>query len=715
MLERVAPPSPRPVWRSTRAAWAVPLGLAALGWALLAVGGVDVAQALRLVLVVVVQVGTGAVLWRLARGPAGLAVSELVGLGTAVGTLLAMLGAQLLLPTPLAPVGWLAPTVLVAAALLVPAVRARLRSGTVVRPGLDELGSVGAGLAIALLYVWSFWRAHPLSFDGWRSYYVDIPYHEALATSLATWGPGDSIFAAGTPVRYHWFVHAWSGTTTDAAGADAFVVLTRVFPLVAFLGILCLVWTWSRRLSAHRAVPALAILLLAVGLNVASVSSITFLQHSLLSPSLGFGALAMLGAAIVLTDLLRGTLRWPYAFLALFAVGCVGGKTSFAAVLGGGIGLLALAGLRDRETRGRALTALAVVGGAVAAAFVVLIMGSGGDLLLEPGSTARAFGLVGGEGRLALLVGSVAVALVFAAKWAGLLALAGGRPVPEFWFALGAVAGGLFLASVMGHPGLSQTYFPISAGVVASVVAAAGLGVALERLPAAILWAAAGVGAAAGLLGLMVVPQRFVWALPYAVWALPVLLAAAVFLVRRRRGPSVAVAAATLGVGLTVAALTAGVSEVVDAARTAPTAAAAPDAPMAWTPEHAEALGWLRENSSADDVVATNRQCSGPGEAAESCGRYRWFLDAALADRRMYVQGADYLAGVPHPDWVQDRIDLSRRFVDAPAARDADALWDAGVRWVVADLASTQNRDWTGFAERAFATDTTVVLRLAPR
>jgi hypothetical protein len=711
-----APPRPE-AGAGRRTTWAVAPALAVAGGVLLVAGGVDPLQAVRLVLVVAVQVAAGAALWRLARGAAALPVPELLGMGTALGTLLAMLCAQLLRPTPLGPVGWAVPAAAVVVVLLVPRTRARLRAGTVPRPGADEAGAVGVGLAVVLLFVWSFWRSHPLSPTGWWSYYVDIPYHEALATSLATWGPGDDALAAGTSVRYHWFVHAWSGATTDAAGAGSFVVLTRVLPLVVLPAVLCLVWTWSRRLSAHRAVPTLAVLLVAVGLNVGSASSITFLQHSLISPSLGFGALSLLGAAVVLTDLLRGAVRWPYALLALFAIGCVGGKTSYAAVLGGGIGLMALAGLRDRETRGRALTALAVAAAAVAVAFVVLVMGSKGDLVVQVGSTARAFGFVTREGRLGLLVGTGAALLLLSAKWVGLVTLLSPRQRPEVWFALGAGGAGLFLVSVFGHPGLSQLYFPISAGVAVSVVAAVGLGVALDRMSVRLTWTATAVGVAAGLVGLIASPQR-PWLPPYLVWSLPLALAAVLFLLRWRRGApdrvrvGVSGAAAVFAWALTVAALTAGQSVLVDTARSPAPVAAAPDTYLAFSPEHLEALDWLRENSATDDVVVTNRQCATPQQGAADCGRQRWFLDAAVTDRRMYVEGADYVAGLPHAPWVDERVALSRRFVDAPGRADAQVLWDAGVRWVLVDLASTPTRTWGPYAEQAFASDTTLVLRL---
>jgi hypothetical protein len=78
----------------------------------------------------------------------------------------------------------------------------------------------------------------------------------------------------------------------------------------------------------------------------------------------------------------------------------------------------------------------------------------------------------------------------------------------------------------------------------------------------------------------------------------------------------------------------------------------------------------------------------------------------------MYVEGADYAISQPHPRWIDQRVALSRRFVDTPTIADARVLWNAGVRWAVVDLASTRTREWTGFAEPVYTTPTTVVLRL---
>jgi hypothetical protein len=164
---------------------------------------------------------------------------------------------------------------------------------------------------------------------------------------------------------------------------------------------------------------------------------------------------------------------------------------------------------------------------------------------------------------------------------------------------------------------------------------------------------------------------------------------------------------------LVAASLTFGAVALTDNVRQGPPEALAPNSTRAWTTAHIKALVWLRDHSSTDDIVATNRQCSAPKIGAAPCSQARWFLTAAYSHRRMLIEGSDYaVATRPLPAWVTDRIALSRRFVDQPGERDALALWTAGVRWVVVDLASTHTRTWSPYARSAFSTRTTVILRL---
>jgi hypothetical protein len=693
---------------------------------LLVASGVDATQAARVTLVVVVQVVTGAVLWLLARGPAPAYATEVVGMGLALGTLTSLLGTQALLPAGWGGLGWLLPTALVAVALAVPAVRRRLRAGEMRRPTLGEVGGVTAGVAVGLVFVRSYWQAHPLDWTGWWRYYVDIPHHESLSVSLATWGPWDNNLVVGEPIRYHWFAHGWAGAVSNASSAEPFVVMTRALPLVAVIGTVCLVWAWARRLSDRPAAPVLAVLVTVLAVDVATWRELNFTDLFAISPSLGVGALWFLGTALVFTEYLRGRIAWGFGLLALLAVGCMGGKTSFAAVLSGGVGLTAFVSLWLPEFRARAWKAFGVVTLALAGAFAALILGSTGNLRLEAGASAVVYGVLPNDTWLGFAVGTGAVALVMAAKWAGLAALPADRRSgarPEAWFGAGVAVAGLFLMAVLGHPGASQLYFPVSAGVVVGVVSAWGLAEALGSVSRGWIAGAALIGAAVGAVSSADIPDRWAWRAPYLVWLVPLVLAVAVVLARlgrrvlRRPGrPRAGVLVTALSVVawcLVTASVTTGLIAAVGTVRAAPPAQAAPQAAGAWTDSHEEALRWLRQNTPQDDVVATNRQCSAPQVGAAACGQARWFLTAALGHRRMYVEGADYAAGMPHPAWVEARVEVSRRFVDAPTRADARVLWDAGVRWVVVDLASTATRDWAPFAERVFADDTTEILRLS--
>lgn len=753
-----APPSERREGRHPLRHWTVrvvlvPVAVVALLWPLLIAGHVDSAQAGRLAAVVAIQALGGALLWRLVRGPNGPYLVEQIGMGLAIGTLLSLLAQQFLRVTPLIAQAWWLPTaavlLLTVVLLTVPKSRRRLGLAADEPLGIDELGGVGAGLVVAFLFIWAFWRAQPLQWSGWWAYWVDIPYHEALATSVTTWGPGDNILAVGSAVRYHWFAHAWAGTTTDAAGAGPFVVITRVLPLVALLGTVCLVWAWARRLSDRRSVPFLAVVLTVLGFNVATTLPVDYMHELTLSPSMAMGAVWLLAAALVFTEYVHRRIRWGLVLLVLLIGGAVGGKSSNAPALLGGIGLAALAGIAQPALRRRLWSAFAAALATVGVVFVALFLGSEGNLKIAPGATARVYRMLPGTNGWGIALGTLAVALVLAAKWMGVLTLVPNRTTrarPELWFGIGAALSGLILMAALGHPGASQLYFPLSSGVVLAAVSAWGLGAALEGMPGALLGPSLAAGGIAGGISVSLarvftlsgvaqppssgngtlpaqppvaaLPSGYGWIAPLAVWLLPVLLLGAAGVrarIRRFRYPRGALAG-VLGWALVTASVVTGLIGYVDLARAPGPSHALPYSALAWTDAQRAPLIWLREHSAPDDVVATNRQCDVPENPGEDCpSAERWFLEAALTHRRMYVEGADYAISQPHPAWIDQRVALSRRFVDRPSLGADRVLWRAGVRWVVVDLASTTTRQWPGFAVPVYTTPTTVVLRLVRR
>jgi hypothetical protein len=124
-------------------------------------------------------------------------------------------------------------------------------------------------------------------------------------------------------------------------------------------------------------------------------------------------------------------------------------------------------------------------------------------------------------------------------------------------------------------------------------------------------------------------------------------------------------------------------------------------------------LVWLRDNSEKYDLVATNRYCSDSFESPVDCLAL-WSLTSAISGRQVLVEGL-------YPPNSQAReIEREKRrllvdgFTEKPTMQGRSALLSYGVRWVVADFAVANNRNWGNFAEVRFENRAGAILELAP-
>ena len=125
-------------------------------------------------------------------------------------------------------------------------------------------------------------------------------------------------------------------------------------------------------------------------------------------------------------------------------------------------------------------------------------------------------------------------------------------------------------------------------------------------------------------------------------------------------------------------------------------------------------LLWLRDNSDQKDIVATNRYCSIATEPPPGC-RAIWSLTSALTGRQMLSEGTwttNIISGFE--DEAEKRRSLVENFVNLPTNQTRAQLSDYGVRWVVADYAVTNTRNWGEFAEVRFKNKAGVILELVP-
>jgi hypothetical protein len=479
--------------------------------------GVSLPDAVLLTLAVAVQAWAGGYLWRLVAGGSRGRDSDrdavaLLGAALAVGTASSVLVGVVLNPVVPPGTGWLGLPIVtlgiwVARRLTgrtLPSTAWRLRAPTIIGFGAAVIAGLGS-IAINV-------ARYPLAGTGpWTTYHRDMLYFEGLANSTGVFGPNDSVFMAGADVRYHWLAYGWAGQLTHTLGAEPFVALTRLLPIVALIGCAALVISWTARLVNRWPATLLAAGLLVVGGYVGAANG-TILNFD--SPSQNLTTLWMVGALAAALALVRGHVtQWTLLAFAVLVAATTGGKISSAVVVLVPLGLVAVI-LSARHERG-ARRAWILVGVGVAVAMVVylaLVAGSAspGDLrLFSLDSRASSVqGLDSSAGPRGVVLGTLTLMLAIAARWWGLMWLVGDRAWrwrTDSVLGVGLVFVGIIPVVVLSQ-GVNETWFALSASAPLAALSAVGIAVGWQR-----------VGSRAALIASLLVSAAVIMVVPI-VW-----------------------------------------------------------------------------------------------------------------------------------------------------------------------------------------------------
>jgi hypothetical protein len=124
---------------------------------------------------------------------------------------------------------------------------------------------------------------------------------------------------------------------------------------------------------------------------------------------------------------------------------------------------------------------------------------------------------------------------------------------------------------------------------------------------------------------------------------------------------------------------------------------------------------FIKENSSIDDVVATNRHCVGLEESNTCISRI--FTISALAERRTFVEGWAYTTcpvseALNNSYWNKPHFELNQLVVlnsDEKAAQEISAY---GVKWLLIDLRRPHSKDLSNIATKEFSAGEVEVWKL---
>ena len=711
------------------------LGLIVLSAAFLFATGVSVSSSLAIVIVLGIQTWGGwSILRSLRSSASGI---ETIGTAIAVGTALSALSGVILRLFVETTIGWLIPAVIGLILVIL-----RRRTEPHLRPHQVRLdGGVLAAIACGLitgisgLLLISI-RTYPLSWKGsWGGYHGDMLFFEALGSSLADWGPAESIFSPDVVIRYHWLVYGWTGFLADSAGAESFIALTRVVPFVTLLAAVTMAAGWTRRLTSVAWAPILAVALIVTG-GYVGASYGTILNFD--SPSTSMTTIWLMAGVLVALQRLDGSsMRWPSLVLVgLLAAATTAGKVSTGFLLIAALCAVALVAVVRRTTwRADALLMVVTSGLIALMAYALVIFGSadpgGLNIMSWIDRASSVQGLNPVPGQLGAILGTLILAIAVIARWAGALLLVrdpATRWSPTSAAVIGLALGGLVpLLLVSG--GVNETWFALSASAPLSVFSAAGIGrwaSSLEGMEkqrarsrlmiaigsAAVLWLGLWFLWSSGPSGGNVWEYTLRWAGPIAALAGTIIAGFLLSRVLQMNG-------AQLGFTVFILVLLAIPSRLValgpypigtqpgtrgDLFGSQETFAEGRDQEfiIAWSEAENAAGQWLRINTSRNSLIATNHTFSP--------------LVTALSGRQTFVSGMHYQApyGLPgNVDLLVRREAESWAFIESPSSETWKPLCEAGVTHLWIDPRRSAAATWLPWAEIALQTSEVLILQTA--
>ena len=434
--------------------------------------------------IVALQTLGGMFVWLAARkGP--IALSEALGMGFALGTVIATLGTQISVFLAGGGWGWLFAPLLGGFAWL------GSRSGWWGRGKVSRISWRGVWLLAPAVIIGVLALVPSILLTPLRGGYVvgavyqpDVVFFEAVAQSVSTWGAADSSMLVGEPIRYHWLSYGWIGSLTAASGAGDFVVMTRIFPVLMVFAAALLAASWARVLSRVWWVPGLAALLVVAGGYVGASQGVALAYDS---PSTAYAVVLGLAFGLAFSLALRpgeGPAGLLLMLLGLLSFALVGAKASQALVIAMGVAAVAIWALATRWLGRVWPLVLASASGMLLGDFAFLLGVAGDETNIGISGTqehASTFqGLDPFEGGAGIALGTFALLLAVLPRWLGAGWLAHRLPA-EFAFGIGLALAGLGTLALL-RSGTNAAWFALGSTALLSVLAAAGVGIALERV-----------------------------------------------------------------------------------------------------------------------------------------------------------------------------------------------------------------------------------------
>jgi hypothetical protein len=666
----------------------------------------------------------GTLVYRLLRRTPHTLVEDLV-MGIAVGLVLELPAWVLASVLDLRGLLWAWPLLVVGPFALVPRLRRHWRVRGYTPAPLGWSWTVGGAVAFFTTYLSSVFlqRNQILPTSDRTLQYLDLAYQLSLAGEAKHQFPMHVPQVADEPLLYHWFGYAHMAATSMVGGIDLPVVALRLtIPgLCALAVLLTAVVGW--RVSGKPYAGAVAAVLFFVVGETSFTDPVGFpfgtqatfvVWHGM---SMIYSWVLLIAAIAAVADVIDRRRdperpvpalgRRAFVLVALFALASSGAKASSLPVLGLALLVTAVAMLFvERRIPWAIIAAGLLTAGAQLFATAVLYRFQAYGVAFDPWLSFEVYTRVPPEGwtQTTAMAGVVVAFLVnMQLRATGILSLIWirrGRLDAAQWLLLSGALAGTFIFLMVRQAGWANQYFERAGFAFAVLLSGWGFVLVWERARMTRASTAA-LGVFAVLLAVALVVIQFRYAgeltdegsmsqvLPILRWAAilglvavgaAVVWAVAGFAVRPLRGRG--------GIFLLTAILLAGTPGLImDMRKSERYPNGGAYAVTALPRSRVEAARWVRDNSSPDQVLATNAHCRAVGGDGVCDARSFWL--SAYSERRVLVEGWLFAPRVSETGerafWDPALLALNDEAFTAPTPSVLDALRARGVRWLVAD------------------------------
>lgn len=701
---------------------------------LISVSGVSYSNATVLSIALAIQWFPGAVIWVWINKNRLSSIAELIGMGMAVGTLLALISSQLFRTTSFQKFSWAIPCLVVGLMHVWKMIRGNRCS---YKPSsiLDLKNRILIFLPILLLIaiqLSTWWRWHPIVWRGWWKFNVDTPYFDSYSNSIAILGTTQNLMNPDLNSRYHWFAFAWVGSLSNSLNIDTFIVLTRLLPIVAFCMAATITYAWAKDYSENFWTPIIASLVATIGPGL-SVGSYVMLR----SPSLAMAGCWCLAFSLLLLRLINGrfTSVGSYLLLGLLAAGVVGGKGSNLLVIGAGVIALLLTTSRQNRTVKTRIWVSVLWSISIFIAIYQLFISS---------SESRPLGI-------GFFLGWPGLFLTVLPTTTGIYGLYKNRISNHdslFVYSAAIFIAGSLLSLITYDSSGNQLYFMISAALVCVVPSLIGIERMVLNQVSPIWIELRSVSAkpmylvAPTLIFFGGISTALIWSnvensdgnlakvvrtiAPSPLFIVATLVVFFVSVLARLSGQRLIRRLRVFSLSLLAASLVASVSGSLLSTQSGPIYSSslglagfgksAIGTPGAISLNYVKAGNWVQENINDTGLFFTNRQCIDAESSYDDCNGY-WFYASALTKHQFLIEGAAItdFKDIDKLKMSKEQA-LSYRFSLTPNQDDLKALWSRNVRWGWIDRQVSDISDWRGLANEIYSNrDVTIIELVDPK